>query len=177
MLPFPLPCLLWFPGAVWTVPVRAQPPSSCRTASCWAVFLCQFSAGFPAFPLCLNEAPVPRHFLLSAAFMEFRERRCWEVRRSSEECKRFGKKNVLISTYLKNRIRNWKKQQERLCCYVMWFAPKPFQSWRHWASCYLRWEVGPIYKNIGPGAYLFRDSTALHSSFYFVFVLLFERII
>lgn len=55
---------------------RAQPPSSCWTDRGWAVFLCQFHAGFPAFPLCLNEVRVPRHFLLSAAFMQFRERRC-----------------------------------------------------------------------------------------------------
>lgn len=62
-----------------------------RTDSGWSVSLCQLNVVSLPF-LSLNEVPVPEHFLLSAALMEFRARRHWEVRRSSEEHKLFGKR-------------------------------------------------------------------------------------
>lgn len=52
-------------------------------------------------PLPLNEVPEPRHFLHSAAPVEFRARRCREVGHSSEECKLFGKRTFWFQLILK----------------------------------------------------------------------------
>ena len=103
-------------------------PSGCHTDRQLLVCFClSVKYGPPACPLPLNEVPMPRHLLLLAALMEFRAKRRWEVRHSSEEHKVVWKKSVLLS-YLKNIIKSWKKQQRGF--FVLFLSPSPFQVWR-----------------------------------------------
>ena len=104
------------------------PSTICHTDRQLLVCFClSVKYGPPACPLPLNEVPMPRHLLLLAALMEFRAKRRWEVRHSSEEHKVVWKKSVLLS-YLKNIIKSWKKQQRGF--FVLFLSPSPFQVWR-----------------------------------------------
>ena len=114
-------------GTVGAGEAPSSPPAATQIDSCWSVSVCQ-----------LNMVPLPvlspwMRFLCQgtscflAALMEFRAKRCWEVRHSSEEHKVVWKKSVLLS-YLKNIIKSWKNQQRGF--FVLFLSPSPFQVWR-----------------------------------------------
>lgn len=60
----------------------SSPPAAWLQAVCFSLSV---KFGFLCLSSPLNEVCVPGHFLLPAALVEFRARRCWEVRWSSEE--------------------------------------------------------------------------------------------
>ena len=156
-------------GTVGAGEAPYSPPAATETDSCWSVSVCQLNMVPLPFLSPWTEVPMPRHFLLLAALMEFRVRRRWEVRHSSEEHKVVWKKSILLS-YLKNIIKSWKKQQRGfLFCF---FPPVLSKSGGLQASRYLGYRAtrwAPTSKSIKQGFLKFMDSTSHHTLFFCCF--------
>lgn len=137
-----------------------------------------FSCPVASRPLCFPLPVSPLHFPPTLSEVPSQGTSCflqllqWSSERVGAErsdiapkVEAVWKKNILISTYLKNIIRNWKKKQSLFC-----FAFSPLLSkfrglWLPITQdAMLKGRPQPI-KTFKPGPYLFMNGTPLHSSF------------
>lgn len=148
--------------------LAARWPAGC------SAFLCQ---SFPTFPPALSEV---RSQSTSCFLQLLQSSERVGAGRSdiAPKVEAVWKKNILISTYLKNIIRNWKKKnQQSLFCFA--FSPLLSKFRGLWLpitqDAMLKGRPRPI-KTFEPGPYFFTNGTPsiLHL---LVFVLLLKRII